>query len=145
MGYIERFIEILLKSSKSKDYETAIQEWVYQGGNFHDSSHCICGHEIFENCPVSNRENGNTLIIGNCCIKKFSITREHYNKSRKLYLEYALGKAHNIPSRQFIQDLIAALEKYGSLHMSAKQFNWLLRIAGVPYRWDWKWKKEREV
>jgi len=30
---------------------------------------CVCGHEITENCYISNGDE--TLILGNCCIKRF--------------------------------------------------------------------------
>ena len=33
-------------------------------------SKCICEHDIVENCYIVDRD-GNVLILGNCCIKKF--------------------------------------------------------------------------
>ena len=33
------------------------------------TSKCICGHDIEENCYITNKKN--ILVLGNCCIKRF--------------------------------------------------------------------------
>ena len=34
---------------------------------------CLCGHfPIIEICLLRNRRNGNSAIVGNCCVKKFT-------------------------------------------------------------------------
>ena len=34
-------------------------------------SKCVCGHDIQENCYIENKEDGEIMILGNCCIKRF--------------------------------------------------------------------------
>jgi hypothetical protein len=36
-----------------------------------DYGTCLCGHAIREHCVIVNRANGNTAIVGNCCVKRF--------------------------------------------------------------------------
>lgn len=135
MGYIETFKKILLENSDSKLYEEAISEWTYRGESFERKDYCICGHSIEENCPVTNKLNGNTLIIGNCCINKFKIKKLHYNKSKLNYLYLALDKAINQNQVNFINNLISNYNTYSKLRLTEKQRKWLIAIAGVPYRW----------
>ena len=109
MSYIDQFIETLVENSVANDYEEAIKEWTYQGDNKKLPNYCICGHPILINCVVCNSLNRNELIIGNCCIRKFGVEREHWNKSRKNYLEYALSKATTSGEEDFIN-------RIGSIH-----------------------------
>ena len=32
---------------------------------------CVCNHKIKENCYITDKENKELLILGNCCIKRF--------------------------------------------------------------------------
>ena len=69
------------------DYLDVKENWKYYGGNkgshlnyyrlitndplpeqFHK---CVCNHTIKENCYITNPEETELIIIGNCCIKKF--------------------------------------------------------------------------
>ena len=34
------------------------------------TSNCVCGHSIYENCYVANKQN-ELFVVGNCCIKQF--------------------------------------------------------------------------
>lgn len=47
---------------------------------------CICGHFIMERCIIRNRINGETLIVGNCCMKKFIHidTSKHFDAIRRV-------------------------------------------------------------
>ena len=77
MSYIETFCSELISASKAKNYDDAILEWVYFGDSEKRPDNCICGHSITQRCQVRNKQNGTILIIGNCCINKFNIEREH--------------------------------------------------------------------
>lgn len=33
--------------------------------------HCVCGHPIEENCFIRSESKDHTIVLGNCCIKKF--------------------------------------------------------------------------
>lgn len=138
MGYIEQFASSIIANSESNHYATAMQEWVYQGETIKKPNRCICGHYIQQNLVVKNKLNGKDLIIGNCCIKKFGVKREHYNKSRIEFLRFAWGKAKTKQERDFIQSLANLLKEYKGLRLSQKQAQWLEHIAGVPYRWRLK-------
>lgn len=83
----EKFILGLKKYNLSLE-DIQKTNWKYCGGDrgrhlnyyklmFKDKSKpnhankCVCGHEIKENCYITNGEQ--TLVLGNCCIKKFII------------------------------------------------------------------------
>jgi len=91
----QRFIRGLREHNLTYE-ELVNNQWRYAGGNGETTSysdantrhyryfklcfpnmepldpvnHCVCGHYIQENCYISDFE-GNFIIIGNCCIKKF--------------------------------------------------------------------------
>jgi hypothetical protein len=69
------------------DYWDVKQNWKYYGGNKdhhlnyyrlitddplpeHEKK-CVCKHTIKENCYISNPDETELIVIGNCCIKKF--------------------------------------------------------------------------
>jgi len=63
----------IIKLSEAKLWDAAKLEWrldeVYEA---EDPDTCLCGHfPIIEICVLSNRINGNSTIVGNCCVKKF--------------------------------------------------------------------------
>ena len=141
--YIETFCNELISSSVSNQYINAMQEWVYHGDRWTEptETHCICGHPIMERCLVKNKNNGIVLVIGNCCIKKFGIEREHWNKSKLNYLQYAQSKCPDQYALTFCINMIAKLQKYsGKLFMTEWQKRFLESIAGKPYRWNYKYK-----
>ena len=141
MSYIRIFSEELIRNSLSDDYDSSILEWVYDGDRWKEEpvTHCICGHPIIERCLVKNRINGNEMIIGNCCIHKFGIEREHWNRSKKNFLEYALPKVISTDEEYFIKGLLVRLEKWPSLKMSEAQKSRLEEIAEKKWRWKYKW------
>ncbi|MFZ3167225.1 MAG: hypothetical protein WA130_06385 [Candidatus Methanoperedens sp.] len=79
-------VDILLASSKSKEWETAKREWRVTEIYFADidsisgASHyetCSCSHyPIKEVITITNNLNQNKLIIGNCCITKIIDQKE---------------------------------------------------------------------
>jgi len=139
MGYIERFSTRMIEKSIADDYPHAIGEWQYRGAGFDKGGFCTCGHPIVKNLIVHNILNRNTMIVGNCCIKKFGITRNHFNKSPHNFLGYALTRVQGDEQRTFVITLVQNLEKYGCLRLSEKQLQWLEKIAGEKYRWQWRW------
>ena len=79
----QAFEEHIIELSKSDNIWDAIEEWDYISSDRKESN-CPCGHDISENCHISNRINGNTTIVGNCCIRKFTT----HNGTKKI------GRAH---------------------------------------------------
>lgn len=129
----KQLIEVLLQHSESKVYEEAIKEWVDFGNHFQADSFCICGQPIFENCPIINKVNGNKLVVGNYCIKKFGIEKTNYNKSRANYLEYALSIADTDGAKEFVNKCCRQLLRYNSIY--SKDIEGLVFITGKEYRW----------
>ena len=137
MSYVETFCNRLILASKADNYDDAILEWVYLGDSESYLDNCICGHSITQRCQVRNRHNGTILIIGNCCINKFGIDREHWNKSRLFFLQYAQSKCDTDEYKcNFCKDLIGKLQYHRNFYLSEKQKKFLERIAGKPYRWN---------
>lgn len=136
MGYIEKFADVLIAHSESKVYKEAMLEWVYQGETIKKPNNCICGHAILQNLVVKNKLNNNELTIGNCCIHKFGVKREHYNKSRVEYFRFAWGKTKTPQEREFLRSLIENMRRYkASFRLTGRQTKWLEAITGTPYRW----------
>lgn len=65
--------EEIISRSVSDDWFKAKNEW--QLGDLymeHEPNTCLCGHyPITEICVLVNCFNGNNVIVGNCCVKKF--------------------------------------------------------------------------
>lgn len=146
MGFIERFSTVLVAASVASNYDDAIKEWVYQGDVRDRPGFCICTHPIVRNCIVRNKHTGEELIIGNCCIKKFGVEREHFNRSRRNYLVFAWQKAKTPREKEFVKRMGLRLKRYGSLKMTDNQKAYLEAITGKPYRWKYEWEWDnREV
>ena len=87
----DRFWAVLAHYSSSRVQHEAILEWEPRDG---PEQHCICSHLIAQNCRVTNRLNGNQLVIGNVCIDKFFgpdavghakiLTKEHNYNGEKI-------------------------------------------------------------
>ena len=135
MGYIENFCAVLCAASVAGKYAEAITEWVFDGESFMSESSCICEHPIVQNMVVYNRLNDNQLIVGNCCIKKFGIQRDHYNKSPAAYLAYAQRKAQTAEDRGFLDDVLERQKLYPFLRIQPVQKQHLEAITGKAYRW----------
>jgi hypothetical protein len=137
--YLEQFKEALLKVSNSKIYSGAINEWVYQGEVKKRPGECLCGHFISKNLIINNKINGNSAIVGNCCIKKFGIEKKSFSRSRENYLNFALSKSLPGDERNFIKKLKEKLYTYDIVRMTPGEHQKLEKLAGYPYKWDWKW------
>jgi hypothetical protein len=69
MGKFETMAKKLVNLSESNIYAEALTEWDETKRSTKDA-HCLCNHKIRENCHIQNKLNGNTAILGNCCINK---------------------------------------------------------------------------
>jgi len=63
----------IINLSSSSNWDAAKLEWrlseIYEAD---EPETCLCGHHpIIEICVISNKNNGNTTNVGNCCVKKF--------------------------------------------------------------------------
>ncbi len=65
------FTDVILEHSVATNINEAIQEWEDTSIRVDQKSRCICGHDIVENCEITNKLNGHSLIVGNVCINKF--------------------------------------------------------------------------
>lgn len=73
-SHIRRFKSKLLACSVSRNFHLAKLEWKHVETYFPEDGEfgtCICGHLIIEHCVIRNIHNGISLIVGNCCVKKF--------------------------------------------------------------------------
>ena len=66
----KKLIAEILKHSNSPKWEYAKLEWDLKN-IFQKDNHCVCGHEINDNCVIENIHNGNKMIVGNVCVEKF--------------------------------------------------------------------------
>src|SRR6266511_1614525 len=78
-GWAKRAAENLLPLSEERDeLAVALKEWVYSGDmddlESERSSCGLCEHpDIRFEFEIVNRQNGNALLVGSECIKKFEI------------------------------------------------------------------------
>ena len=68
-----RLTQGIIELSDAKIWDDAKLEWrlaeVYEA---EEPDTCLCGHfPIIEICVLHNVINGNTTIVGNCCVRKF--------------------------------------------------------------------------
>ena len=74
MEYLN-LIKAVIEASESNDWNNAKHEWYLTDVQLCDYSngpeYCLCGHEIRELCFIKNKLNGNELMVGNVCVKKF--------------------------------------------------------------------------
>lgn len=63
----------ILALSRAKDWETARKEWkLIWISEADEPESCPCGHfPIIELCTISNATTGNTIEVGNVCVKRF--------------------------------------------------------------------------
>lgn len=68
-----KLIERILNLSEAKVWQHAKREWELESVYEEDEPDtCMCGHyPINEICLLRNKENGNSAIVGNVCVKKF--------------------------------------------------------------------------
>lgn len=71
MGYKENFIDVVVASSESDNWQDAKTEWSHLSSFDEPDSNCICGQHITEVCTIKNTLNGSQLEVGNVCVKKF--------------------------------------------------------------------------
>jgi len=65
--------EGIISLSVAKTWDEAKLEWALEHIWREDEPDtCLCGHfPIIEICLLKNRNNNNSAIVGNCCVKKF--------------------------------------------------------------------------
>lgn len=133
MTWQENFMSEIIKNSDAETYDLAKEEWVSYGESFIESdNHCICGHWIRENCIIVNTENGDELVVGNCCIKKFKVVKEHYNKTRLNYINLCLLKCKHNNDTIYCEIVKEEIEK-GAM-FNYKQLEYLEAISKVKPR-----------
>jgi hypothetical protein len=68
-----RLVEEIMALSLAKSWGEAKREWVLSHVFYAASpGTCLCGkYPIIEHCVICNRENGNTAVVGNHCVRRF--------------------------------------------------------------------------
>jgi hypothetical protein len=95
---------------------------------------CICGKKgLVEVHIFENELNGNEIVIGSCCVKRFGIKVPGWRR-RTDYFSNALLYARNEKEREFVSGLMHKPVRYGGLIITKKQQKWLEDITGHPYR-----------
>lgn len=65
-----QLIKMVIQHSEGDTWKDAKKEWKLVTIH-HYSNNCICGHDIYQNCVIRNKNNQNELIVGNVCINHF--------------------------------------------------------------------------
>lgn len=116
-----KLFEAIVEKSLSSEWEYAKKEWhlayveIADDSDVADNAYqCACGkNHIKELCFIHNKTNGNELLVGNCCVKKFMDLENdaifRAIRSKKLnseIIEYAFS--HNIINeweKNFLHDV----------------------------------------
>jgi hypothetical protein len=63
----------IVRRSRANRWPEARLEWkLLEIFEAEEPDTCLCGHyPIIENCILRNKVNGNEVLVGNCCVKKF--------------------------------------------------------------------------
>jgi hypothetical protein len=73
-GYnFEQLKGAILKLSRATDWDVAKREWrLVEISEADEPETCLCGHyPILELCMIANATTGNTVDVGNVCVKRF--------------------------------------------------------------------------
>jgi hypothetical protein len=66
-----RLTSEILARSVADSWHDAKLEWQLETVVMEPGGTCLCGkHPITDRCLIRNRENGNTAVVGNCCVTK---------------------------------------------------------------------------
>ena len=49
----------------------AKREWVLSDVFISDLGRCLCSYRITEHCVLTNKLNGNQVVVGNICVEQF--------------------------------------------------------------------------
>jgi hypothetical protein len=68
-----KLIQGIIELSDAKTWDEAKLEWdLVEIYHQEEPDTCLCGHDpIIEICVLENRQNKNSTIVGNVCVKKF--------------------------------------------------------------------------
>jgi len=117
MGEFQLFTE-LTKLSNAKTWDLVKLEWRLSDISYADNDNpltCICGHyPIKELCHLKNKENGNDVIVGNCCVNKFIL------KSKKIF--DAINRVRNDLTNSFNVELIDIAHQHNIINDWEKEF-----------------------
>lgn len=113
-------VDTLLKHSVGLTYEEARREWMFEGTVItadHEGflEHCPCGAKLeVANYLLTHRSNGNTIILGSRCIKRFVLLNgtETQEDSRKVFERIIQAKKRDA-------DLVATWPKLLAPRVSA--------------------------
>ena len=107
----------IIKLSESDSWDMAKDEWTLDTiEQSSQPSSCLCGHApIKELCHIRNQKNGNTTIVGNCCVNKFMGI-----KSNKLF--ECLKRVQKDIKASFNADFINNAHKQGIINDWEQKF-----------------------
>jgi hypothetical protein len=66
-----RLQEKIVPLSVADTWCDAKREWALSDVYFEPGGSCLCGHRITEHCTITNQLNGNQVVVGNCCVRRF--------------------------------------------------------------------------
>jgi hypothetical protein len=145
MGYKENFEAAIVLNSVADNYDDAIHEWVCYGDEAEETEYelgrCCCGHKIVQNLIARNKKNSKTIIVGNCCIKKFGVKRKHFNGSKKAFLELGIELADSPGVRDYLKYETVPRIREGrkftekDIEILEKVTGQVSRFSGDPDRW----------
>jgi hypothetical protein len=140
--YDERFWRNLIEQSQKKS-PRAITEWavdhITNATYFaeDEAPSCICGKQgIVDVYILKNKENGNRITVGSCCVRRWQggLVIPSWRRKEN-YLERAMLMARNNREREFIRGLLSKCVKYEKgVIVTQRQKAWLESITGHPWR-----------
>lgn len=117
--------EELAALSVCKSWPKVLEEWslnyveILEGEE--DMETCLCHHHpIREVCHIVNSKNGNSSIVGNCCIKKFEDLEPVFAGTHKVF--DSLKKIKKDPESSANRELIEYAFSKGALDERDRQF-----------------------
>lgn len=106
-----------------------------------DSETCLCHHHpIREVCHISNHDNGNNAIVGNCCVKKFEGetafkgTHKIFDALKRIRDDNGASANRKLIEYAYDRDILTERDRNFYLRiwrkrtLSAAQSDWKLRL-----------------
>lgn len=156
----EKLKKEILGNSVSKDWKSAVSEWVLIDTKEDEycESECICGKENIKYLhKIKNTINGNVLFpVGSSCIKKFDRTdlNELISVKEKLFKLYHavenkafLELSSEIFSRKLIDYLHeeGAFESDNSLYNSTDTYDFIMQMFNKRNKEDITTKQDKKI
>ena len=142
----EQLKSVVINNSEADTWIAAKAEWTLVDINYETGGTCECGqYPITQRCIISNRQNGNELVVGNVCINQFGDKALQVSNVRILLSGFFLCNLYFMLIN-LLQSCFANLKKISDepgSHNASKELRTVARNIGILK--DWEFDKYNDI